>query len=311
MREQLIKALLAHAQGDIQEHVANVEVDLTKEKGEYRWKPVLRTPECKKINIRGVGVRKTAAEAKKFGEQLREEYVKRLEKQAEKPKEVSKEKETAVAPEQAKEPIVAPTDKVEYVKISKATKEPLVDADGDPIQYYGTKAEVDKMIADGTAKYPKDIGPAVSKNITDPNQQPSGLSPSEKRKLNLLVKAEEARKQREYEVDAMSKEVPMTRAEFDAKVETADKIFSIRRDYTAKTPKDIKQAREDYKKLKKSPEYKKMSFEERKLVDLINQNSKIGEFLREVVDKGSEFDKIALVDYAIERLKGNIGRGGS
>ena len=28
MREQLIKALLAHAQGDIQKHVANVEVYL-------------------------------------------------------------------------------------------------------------------------------------------------------------------------------------------------------------------------------------------------------------------------------------------
>ena len=28
MREQLIKALLAHAQGDIQQHVANVEVYL-------------------------------------------------------------------------------------------------------------------------------------------------------------------------------------------------------------------------------------------------------------------------------------------
>ena len=29
MREQLIRALLAHAQGDIQKHVANVEVYLT------------------------------------------------------------------------------------------------------------------------------------------------------------------------------------------------------------------------------------------------------------------------------------------
>ena len=29
MREQLIRALLAHAQGDIQNHVANVEVYLT------------------------------------------------------------------------------------------------------------------------------------------------------------------------------------------------------------------------------------------------------------------------------------------
>ena len=29
MREQLIKALLAHAQGDIQKHIANVEVYLT------------------------------------------------------------------------------------------------------------------------------------------------------------------------------------------------------------------------------------------------------------------------------------------
>ena len=29
MRDQLIKALLAHAQGDIQKHVANVEVYLT------------------------------------------------------------------------------------------------------------------------------------------------------------------------------------------------------------------------------------------------------------------------------------------
>ena len=29
MRNQLIKALLAHAQGDIQKHVANVEVYLT------------------------------------------------------------------------------------------------------------------------------------------------------------------------------------------------------------------------------------------------------------------------------------------
>ena len=28
MREKLIKALIAHAQGDIQKHVANVEVDL-------------------------------------------------------------------------------------------------------------------------------------------------------------------------------------------------------------------------------------------------------------------------------------------
>ena len=29
MREQLIRALIAHAQGDIQKHVANVEVYLT------------------------------------------------------------------------------------------------------------------------------------------------------------------------------------------------------------------------------------------------------------------------------------------
>ena len=29
MRDQLLKALLAHAQGDIQKHVANVEVYLT------------------------------------------------------------------------------------------------------------------------------------------------------------------------------------------------------------------------------------------------------------------------------------------
>ena len=33
MREQLIKALLAHAQGDIQNHVANVEVYLTNPAG--------------------------------------------------------------------------------------------------------------------------------------------------------------------------------------------------------------------------------------------------------------------------------------
>ena len=33
MREQLIKALLAHAHGDIQQHVANVEVYLTNPAG--------------------------------------------------------------------------------------------------------------------------------------------------------------------------------------------------------------------------------------------------------------------------------------
>ena len=33
MREQPIKALLAHAQGDIQKHVANVEVYLTNPAG--------------------------------------------------------------------------------------------------------------------------------------------------------------------------------------------------------------------------------------------------------------------------------------
>ena len=33
MREQLLKALLAHAQGDIQKHVANVEVYLTNPAG--------------------------------------------------------------------------------------------------------------------------------------------------------------------------------------------------------------------------------------------------------------------------------------
>ena len=33
MREHLIKALLAHAQGDIQKHVANVEVYLTNPAG--------------------------------------------------------------------------------------------------------------------------------------------------------------------------------------------------------------------------------------------------------------------------------------
>ena len=33
MREQLIKALLAHAQGDIQKHVAKVEVYLTNPAG--------------------------------------------------------------------------------------------------------------------------------------------------------------------------------------------------------------------------------------------------------------------------------------
>ena len=33
MKEQLIKALLAHAQGDIQKHVANVEVYLTNPAG--------------------------------------------------------------------------------------------------------------------------------------------------------------------------------------------------------------------------------------------------------------------------------------
>ena len=33
MREQLIRALIAHAQGDIQKHVANVEVYLTNPAG--------------------------------------------------------------------------------------------------------------------------------------------------------------------------------------------------------------------------------------------------------------------------------------
>ena len=33
MRDQLLKALLAHAQGDIQKHVANVEVYLTNPAG--------------------------------------------------------------------------------------------------------------------------------------------------------------------------------------------------------------------------------------------------------------------------------------
>jgi hypothetical protein len=33
MRNQLIKALLAHAQGDIQKHVANIEVYLTNPAG--------------------------------------------------------------------------------------------------------------------------------------------------------------------------------------------------------------------------------------------------------------------------------------
>ena len=33
MRDQLIKALLAHAQGDIQKHLANVEVYLTNPAG--------------------------------------------------------------------------------------------------------------------------------------------------------------------------------------------------------------------------------------------------------------------------------------
>ncbi len=33
MRDQLVKALLAHAQGDIQKHVANVEVYLTNPAG--------------------------------------------------------------------------------------------------------------------------------------------------------------------------------------------------------------------------------------------------------------------------------------
>ena len=33
MRDQLIRALLAHAQGDIQKHVANVEVYLTNPEG--------------------------------------------------------------------------------------------------------------------------------------------------------------------------------------------------------------------------------------------------------------------------------------
>ena len=33
MRDQLIKALLAHAQGDIQKHIANVEVYLTNPAG--------------------------------------------------------------------------------------------------------------------------------------------------------------------------------------------------------------------------------------------------------------------------------------
>ena len=33
MREQIIKALIAHAQGDIQKHVANVEVYLTNPAG--------------------------------------------------------------------------------------------------------------------------------------------------------------------------------------------------------------------------------------------------------------------------------------
>ena len=33
MKEQLVKALLAHAEGDIQQHVANVEVYLTNPAG--------------------------------------------------------------------------------------------------------------------------------------------------------------------------------------------------------------------------------------------------------------------------------------
>ena len=50
MREKLIKALLAHAQGDIQKHVANVEVYLENPAGIGEHSDVVETIE-KEIDI--------------------------------------------------------------------------------------------------------------------------------------------------------------------------------------------------------------------------------------------------------------------
>ena len=50
MRDQLIKALLAHAQGDIQKHVANVEVLLQKPMGIAEHPDVIETIE-KEVRI--------------------------------------------------------------------------------------------------------------------------------------------------------------------------------------------------------------------------------------------------------------------
>ena len=50
MREQLIKALLAHAQGDIQKHVANVEVYFHNAAGVGEHPDILEAIE-KELNI--------------------------------------------------------------------------------------------------------------------------------------------------------------------------------------------------------------------------------------------------------------------
>jgi len=50
MREQLIKALLAHAQGDIQKHLANIEVYLSNPAGIGEHSDIIETIE-NELNI--------------------------------------------------------------------------------------------------------------------------------------------------------------------------------------------------------------------------------------------------------------------
>ena len=51
MKEQMIKALLAHAQGDIQKHLANVEIYLTNPAGIGEHSDIMRAIEEELIMI--------------------------------------------------------------------------------------------------------------------------------------------------------------------------------------------------------------------------------------------------------------------
>jgi len=172
----------------------------------------------------------------------------------------------------------------------------------DPLKREVKEKDIEEVEVEGapefeTTGYEYDIVPSeptkTKKTITKETKTPKTLD----EQMEFLVQSELERKEKEFEVQAISAKIPMSRKNLNDKISERDKLTVIKRG--DKKPYDWK------KQLKN--ETKDMRLEEVKLVEMINAKDKTGELSRAAIERG-DFDSSAFIDYAKARLSGDIGR---